>query len=511
MMNSKSNPANSHVQATEEPSAAAGGVGVNAVPVVKEENIRIQKRAAGPYETAIHLFTTTNYKPIIDEHNNLVKKIKDDPLTWYFQARERLQKAGATASFPEFKGTVALLTQAIFQKPEYVAVIEADETLKNIREIQVHSLIAIQTQNRYMWPYKATIMVIEELLKIVDIISRRLRKEASPKYYHNFRYRGYLTYLLDEAAPQNIVFPTVYPIGSTFLIEVRCAPIYFLGVVTDFTHADQYDNSPLDFWAHDIQHARRLIQEDRRYYDIVVKHELYYLKRSPFDYVSYDDFSIEMYKFSKILLNIIKFKTGDSEKIKAYKQIKKMLIFEVVHEKAWPITKFSLCRNIPLGYDIFPIESLVQTENGAGMKTFDDKFQDPTTLSNLYHKLRKGFYDKVDASLDVIVNPKYRTARDIATAAKEFLEEIGCVKKYTIEKLLALTQDPIGAEEFTERAATIAFPNDRNEGVLEKNPTEKMPIWQVEVEAPVFEGGFRKSKRTRSKKRKSLTKRRSKK
>lgn len=476
-----------------------------AMPVERmtEEEIRIQKRAMGPYETAIKIFTTKDYAPIIKAHNEFVKKLSDDPLSWYFMAKDRLKKYGLTASFPEFEGVVAKLTQQIFQNPEYVSIIEADDTLKNMREIQVHSLVAIQTKNRYLWPYRATILVIEELLKIVDIISRKIRKGDAPKYYHNFRYRIYLTYLLDEAAPDNIVFPTIYPIGSTFLIKVRCAPIYFLGVSETFMHADQYSNSPLDFWAHDIQHARRLIQEDRRYYDIIIKHSLYYTKRSPFDYVSYDDFLNEMYAFTKTILPYILPKAGDDEKVAAYKQIKKLLVFEVIHEKSWPITKFSLCRNIPLGYDIFPIESLIGTENG-GITTIDDKFQDPTTLSNLYHKLRKGFYNDVTNPDAKIVNPKYRTARDIATAANEFMEAIGCNKKYSINKLLALTQDTKGAEEFTERGPSINFPNNRNNSVMANNPTETMPIWQVEAEAPIIGGKVyskNKNKKTRSKKR----------
>ena len=30
-------------------------------------------------------------------------------------------------------------------------------------------------------------------------------------------------------------------------------------------------------------------------------------------------------------------------------KLRKILLFEIVHEKAWPTTKFSICRNIKLG------------------------------------------------------------------------------------------------------------------------------------------------------------------
>jgi hypothetical protein len=168
----------------------------------------------------------------------------------------------------------------------------------------------------------------------------------------------------------------------------------------------------------------------------------------------------------------------------AYKNIKKLIVFEVVHEKAWPITKFSLCRNIPLGYDVFPIETLVATSRG-GIKTVDDKFQDPTTLSNLYNKLRKGFYDKVTDPDIRIVDPRFRTAKDIAKAAQELLTQIDCTVKHTFEELLALTEDPKGAEEFTERAGEINYPDSVDLSVLESHPTRFMGYWQAEAEAPL--------------------------
>lgn len=469
----------------------------NNVNAKTEESVRIKQRAAGPLEKAINIFTTTDYSAVIKKHNDIVKEISDSPLDWYFDARKRLEKDGAVAQFPEFEGVVAKLTEVLFQNKDYVDEIKKDATLQQMLDIQIHSLLAIQIKDRYLWPYKATILVIEEMLKIIDIISRKKRADA-PKYYHNFRYRLYLTYLLDEASPQNIVFPTIYSIGTTFFIKVRCAPIYFLGVVNDFAHADQYDNSPLDFWAHDIQHARRLIQEDRRYYDIIVKHSLYYVKRSPFDYISYDNFLIEMFNFTKEILPLILVQKSDSDEIKAYKQINKLLVFEVIHEKGWPITKFSLCRNIPLGYDIFPIEVLDVDATDRVFITIENKFNDPTTLSNLYNKLRKGFYDKVDKPDPKILLPTFRTARHIATAALKILEHIKCNKKYSIENLMALTQDLKGAEEFTERAGTIDYANNRNNNsVTSKFPTQTMPYWQVEEEAPIISGGYNKNKKTK--------------
>ena len=450
-----------------------------------EEELRIARRAKRPMEIAMSLFTTKDYEPILAEHTRILTDIMNNPYAKYIELRDRLRKDGPTASFPEFKGTVAKLTQAIYQDPVNQEIIAKDSTLQNLRELLTHSLIAIQIEGRYVFPYKATILMIDEMLKFLDILSRKKRPDL-PGYYHNLRYRLYLTYLLDQASPEAVVFPTVYFIGSTFLVRTRCVPIQFLGVAVDATHADQYDNSPIDFFAHDIQHSRRLIQENQRYYDIVLKHLYYYTKRSAFDFITMEQFYKEQEDFTKFLVNLIKLAPTDTPKEKAYKNIKKLIIFEVVHEKGWPITKFSLCRNIPLGYDIFPIETMVETDGSSGIKIVDDKFQDPTTLSNVYQKLRKGFYDKVTAPDTRIVDPVFRTAKDIAHAAQELLGQIQCKSSYTFEKLLALTEDPKGAEEFTEKAAEIAFPNDRDDSVLERNPTQLMKYWQVEDEAPLI-------------------------
>ena len=61
---------------------------------------------------------------------------------------------------------------------------------------------------------------------------------------------------------------------------------------------------------------------------------------------------------------MIDIKTFDSTEKKAFKSIKRLIIFEVVHEKAWPITQPSLCRNISLRYDEFPVENIQLTTWG---------------------------------------------------------------------------------------------------------------------------------------------------
>ena len=447
---------------------------------------RIKLRVKTPYEQIIHLFKTKDYTQDIKEHNDILKKIASNPVESYYNMYNRLKKYGPTAEFKEFKGVISFLTRAIFQTEENVKTIEKDDTLKNIVELLTHSLIAIQISTRYIYPYKATILVIDEMLKILDIIARKHAREKNKPlspYYHNMRYRVYLTYLLDDITNENIVFPTCANIGSTILIQLRCVPIQILGVVDKAVHADQYLNSPIDFFSHDIQHARRLVQENDRYYDIIEKHKKYYVSRSPFDLITKEKFYNDMHEFTLKLLDFIKKNESDTDEQKAYKQIQRMLIFEVVHEKAWPITKFSLCRNIPLGYDIFPIENLEVTNDN--IHTRDDKFEDPTTLSNLYHKLRHGFYDDPENPSDIIVNPKFRTATHIANATQQLLTSINCTNTTDIDKLIALSIDKKNATEFTE-SESIHIKEEEFTKKIKDIKIETMPFWQVEIEAPLI-------------------------
>lgn len=459
-----------------------------------ESKKRVEIRAKTPHDLMMEMFKTKNYDPYINQEKEIIKKITEKPLEAYYDFRQRLEKDGAVASFPEFIPVISRLTKCLYQEEDVVQVFNTNPALSIALEQLSSELLAIQLEGGYMYPYKATVLVIEKMLQLIDII-RRLQEKSSKPYYHQFRYRMYLTWLLDEGMPNIIVFPCISYMGATLLIQTRCVPIALLGVITKTTLADRYPNTPLDFWMHDIQHWRRMAQEDQRYFDLIVKHDKYYTKRSPFNINDITDLYESMYKLSIQLLEKYKEVPSDNEEQKNYKKLKKLIIFEVCHEKGWPLTKFSLCRNIPLGYDTYPVETMGFHMNTGNMYTYEEKITDPTTLSNLYHKLRYGFYDNPNEPILAIVDPKYRTAVDVATAAKELLTELGCKIDHSLEELIGLTQDPSGAEEFTEYFATITTPNKRRNNI--SYTPKLMPYWQVEPEAPLYtlDGGKKKQKR----------------
>lgn len=431
---------------------------------------RITDRAKNIYESTLSFLkslTTEDKNTYIKNHNEYFTEILINPYKHYSKLRQRLRDGGPTTSFEkEFKPVVMVLACKIFGQDgilndEKIKYLKLQDTLesdsnKNYIKIEdrksafellcdplVHELISVMIKDRYMFPYKATILLIEHMLQVIDVYYRYISSHTNefPRYYHNIRYRYYLTYMLDDAFPENIVFPTIHSIGATDLIKIRCVPILFLGVVTEPTHADQYKNTPLDFWAHDVQHIRRQYQETERYYDTYIKHIKYYSERSPFDIVSRDAFYQHMQTFTQetIIPLITKPNPGDTykrpkpnpEDIHLYPLIK-MIVFEIVHEKAWPITKFSLCRNVMLGYDQFPIEVINMnngTDQSINIKT--SEFSDPTTLANMYRKLLYGFYD--DDIKEYIVPKDIRNKESIIAAVHKLMKGIGCEQFQNIE------------------------------------------------------------------------------
>ncbi len=415
---------------------------------------RVRIRATGPYDDVLVLFKTFDYTLWIHEHKTFVDgELIKDPVRWYQIFQGRIKENGALASFPELRGVVGALTRNIFQHKECYEWLEGHHHV--ILQQLLAKLVAIQINTRYMWPYQATILCIEMMLGVLDSYFRETNPGTFAEYYHNFRYQVYLIHILNES--DQVCFPTINVLGTHHFIKLRCVPILLLGVAYRPLLADQYVNTPLDFWAHDIQHARRQIQETNRYYDLWIKHRTYYSHRSPFDVVTKLEFYKEMWELTRSLLILL-----DDEMIDLQmRNLIRMVIFEVVHEKAWPITRFALIRNIQLGYDIFPVENIVVAEGGL-ISTEDHLFNDPTTLANLLGKLRHGFFDQVNSPIKAIVSERVRTSSCIVKAVELLFDHLGFVgeRRYSGEMLLALVQDTANTQEFLNSGHVISVPDD---------------------------------------------------
>jgi hypothetical protein len=434
--------------------------------MAREERIDI--RVGTPKQQILHIFKTKDYGPAIKAHKKFVRKMCANPIQYYGDMRRKLDLHGETASFKEeFEGVVGFLTKYLFQTATCTEWFQKQPV---VLSQLVPSLVGIQIESRYSYPYRATIYVIQRMLSIIDRFHRSNRE--LPPYYHNFRYEYYMTLLTDVANNDIVIFPTCFNVGATALIKVRCVPIHILGVVNEPTYADQYWNSPLDFWAHDVNHGRRTMLETEWFYDTYVKHRTYMSNRNYFSIVSKMQFYQEMDDFTKnvILPLITPVKNWPSIRRKArterstyenqlyalegHKALMRLLIFEIVHEKAWPMTPKSLLRNIVHKYDKFPVESIVVIDDKISTRDFT--FDDPTTLSNTIHKIRGGFYDNPNDIIEAILPMRFRTSRALALAAKELYNRIANkyypeVDRPSMELLLALVTDQHDTDEFRDK------------------------------------------------------------
>lgn len=428
---------------------------------VDERFERVEKRAVKPKEAILNHLLTHNYDESITKHNNFVTSMLENPVETYLSFKERLHSDGCETSFPEFEGVIGYLIKALFQNSQIYSWFQEDNRNILIEQV-IHKIIGLTIEGRFYYPYSSTIYVIEDILQLLDYYYRSniQNKEGLPvneqmgPYYHIFRYRSYITTFLcsrEFGIPNNIIFPTHFNVSATSLIKIRCVPILLMGVINKPIYVDQYLNSPLDFWAHDIQHSKRQVQETLRYYDVFIKHNNYYKRRTLYDIKTQIQFYKYMHEFTvNKIIPMIKINNEDSSEIKANKSIKRLIIFEVIHEKAWPITQPSLCRNISLRYDEFPVENINLNNDNGKIDTFHYLFSDPSTIGNVIAKLRHGFYDKSSSVNNKILEERYRTASNVAKCAREIMIELGCSKIPPEDYFLALATDKHALQEFMD-------------------------------------------------------------
>jgi hypothetical protein len=234
-------------------------------------------------------------------------------------------------------------------------------------------------------------------LEFFDILHRT--NKPCPSLYHSDRYE-YYSHFLKESAPEHVLMPTLYSLGATDIIAVRGVPIGLVGVTTDLLFVDGYEQTPYEFYVHDINHSRRMYQFSKEYAES---------KGLPFD-----DFLLETTQFVKNnLLPLITIKKSDDEHSKNIKRVMKMLLFEILHEDALPPT-MDVIENALSRHPgkRTPFERLEQEK-----KVFYVMEPGASTLAYVFRKLAHDFYDQPEDRYDYIVAPQYRTREHIVTAA----------------------------------------------------------------------------------------------
>ncbi len=358
------------------------------------------------------------------QEHEFVRNIIASPLESYRSMEGRFASE-KNASFKELFPVVDKILAEAFTE-DMNELCRTVPILAGIRDKAVISLRHVSLKNRTFCPYLSTLRAIAEGVAFFDIAARQRRGfyDTMPKdgvvehnpaetpyaSYHMYRYK----YRLDELMgmiPNEIVIPTFEPLSATDLMRVRGVPIHFVGLSKDFLYVDEFEQSPEEFFMHDCNHSWRMIMEDN-----AAEKKYGRTKQELIE---------ESNAFIKEYLEQIKIRSTDTEEEREIKKLKKIILFEIVHEDAKPFLKDVISTSIQTKEgSAVPFEVPHIDRSTGYMDVVDTLDTGISTLSYVRNKLQNGFYDHVDAQLPQIVGPKYRTAAWITRAAYDMLVEL---------------------------------------------------------------------------------------
>ena len=214
--------------------------------------------------------------------------------------------------------------------------------------------------------------------------------------------------------PDEIIIPTYEHIGATDLLKVRWIPLRFVWLSNTFLYVDEFWQSPIEFFLHDMDHSLRMALEDT--------------KICKTNWITREQYREESLSFTKnVVIPMIQIKKEDCEEEKELKKLKKVIFFEICHEDSRPLTKEVIINGILTeeGKDIHReyIDIITETNFYNRVETIEAQWW-VSPLAFVLHKLQHGFFDDVDNQISQIVSPKYRNAEYIAKAAYEILRDL---------------------------------------------------------------------------------------
>jgi len=401
------------------------------------------------------------------------------PLKVYVELHSRLQLHGMNASFPEFKPVVDHLLKEL-DNPKFVSIIKSHPMLsyevKEVRTMLAHVNLVFTFDDKDSYPYpepftapfpyRPTIDAIEAGVRLFDKLNRLEPGNKAVPLYHFDRYAYHKHSLITD--PDMVILPTIRDLTFTDLIRTRSVPIGLIGVFTETVRVDRHQQSPLDFWYHDINHVRRMLgymklREKKLNIQTEMQKLLYYKEM--------DDFLVE-----KIMPNIIKLPQASPKEEIALRRMFRVIIFEILHESALTAEPETIIEDMlrPAGPQPFEHMLAFETENKetnienlrtptgnvkSGISLFtDNKENRPvmiryffdralSLLSNVNNKLNFGFYDDPDSPNELVVPVDYRKPKYIVQASKKIFEVLGFTDIPSDEELLDLAESREGSKE----------------------------------------------------------------
>lgn len=363
------------------------------------------------------------------EHE-LIREMVNNPVEFYNRIRAKFEANGNSlyTNIEELFPAVDRMMTELFSKEMNDKCAE-NPILIGMRDLIVMDLRAANMGNRNECPYLPTVLALGKALDFFDLVVREKDgyfeklpsdkiishdpREIAGAYYHSFRYQYRIYELMFSGRlPGEIIIPTFESLSATDLLKTRGTPLRFVGLSTTKIYVDEFNQSPREFGAHDWNHTYRMVKED----EAVM--EKYGMTR--------EELTQKSNEFINEYLPKIKILKTDTEEEREIKKLKKIILFEIVHEDARPFLKEIIGKYIQqMEGQPVPFEMPRTKKEGWGLEVVDTVDTGISTLAYVRSKLQDGFYDEVDAQLPQIVDPKYRTARWIAKAAYSMLEELG--------------------------------------------------------------------------------------
>lgn len=401
------------------------------------------------------------------------KSIIENPVESYSSFMERLNKHGQMAPFPEFKEVVDFLLLELDSSFVLDILHKHRALLLELNEVKtflfhLNLKIEIDKDIEYpydkpfedSYPYRPTIDAIESAIRFLDKINRLDENNKAVKLYHFDRYCYHRHALVTNQ--DVIIFPTIRELGMWDFIKIRSVPLEFVGVTSKTSRVDGHYQSPLDFWYHDFNHARRLWG--------YINKRLKSLGISEYkDKVSYYN-KVNTFIFDILVANFLEIKSDDTENERAMKLLVTMIIFEVVHESAVTLERDELIKDILRGNGPAPYEYMHDgdnldfeklrtpvgniesgaSKNDLAKKTYVRYFLDPTSgglLVNVYRKLNHFYYDETEEVDRNFIEAKYRTTEFILSAVRRIFEVIDYKENISDEEILFLIKNSEGTKE----------------------------------------------------------------
>ena len=362
-------------------------------------------------------------------HKKYVRSIINDQQTQYTNLYERLKVTGIEQTqIPEFVPIIKYLIAGLKIKTINTLCCE-NIVINQLRDSLICSILAVTMENNYY--YGSTIRLIVKILEFFDIIIRTINyKIGNIQYYHKYRYERYIEYCIN-LAPKLIIFPTFENINASDILKMRAFPLFIIGISLNNIYVDEYVQSPIEFFIHDINHSRRMFQENEKYMKNINPSEsikIYEKSQKYLEHIlklfksSLKEFIIDELKefqYTHFDLNESCHKNLEN----GINAIIKIILFEIVHEDAMPLQNDIIYSSV-LRPARMPVLFPRIVRNNNNLVIAEQKEFGGSILGFVKYKLRYCFFDRINLPNDKIVPIECRTDKHIQIACNILLKKI---------------------------------------------------------------------------------------